>query len=351
MQTIIAAIIVFSLIIFVHEFGHFLVARLVGIRVEEFALGMGPKIISKKSGDTLYSLRLFPLGGFCRMAGEVGNEGYGETVAIDQGRFDQKPVRSRMAVVVAGPVMNFLLAILLFSLIFSVLGLPKDFDTTIGEISVGSPAESVGLQAGDRITSINGTVIEGWDDLTEIINASPGLVLELQYDRNGEARTVQITPQLDPESKRHLIGITPKGNYIWQRIGFLAGIKEGFIRTWEIAVLTLQGIVGMIRGTVPSDGVMGPVGIISLIGESARFGLVNLVNLTALISINLGLLNLLPIPALDGSRLFFMIIEGLRGKPVSSSKENMVHLIGFALLMGLMLIVAYKDIIRLITPK
>lgn len=347
MQTLIASIIVFGLMIFVHEFGHFILARIVGIKVEEFALGMGPKIISKKGKETLYSLRLLPFGGFCRMAGEMGNEGYTETAIYDSGRFDQKPVASRMAVVIAGPVMNFILAILLFSLIFGFMGIPQDYDTTIGEIMAGSPAESVGLQSGDRITGINGTPVASWSEMVELINAVPGQALQVQYARNGEERTVEIVPQPDPETERLLIGIIPKGNYIWQKIGFLAGIKEGFVRTWEIIVLTIKGLIGMIRGSISPGGVAGPIGIITMIGETARFGLVNLINLTALLSINLGLLNLLPIPALDGSRLLFMLVEALRGRPVSPAKENMVHLVGFAIIMGLMLIVTYQDIIKL----
>lgn len=351
MQTFIAAIIVFGLIVFVHELGHFLAARLVGIRVEEFALGMGPKVLGKKVGTTLYSLRLLPLGGFCRMAGEVGNEEYAEAEVYDPGRFDHKPVWSRMAVVVAGPLLNFVLAILLFSMIFSFLGIPQDYDTFVGEIVANSPAENAGLLADDKIIGINGTGVETWSEMSDLINQDSGQTLTVQFERDGETKTVQLTPQLDTETGRYLIGILPKGNYIWQKIGFLEGIKEGVVRTWQVIVMTLQGLLGMLRGTVSTDGITGPVGIITLIGESARFGLINLINLTAVISINLGLLNLLPIPALDGSRFLFMVIEAVRGRPVSPAKENLVHLIGFALLMCLMLLVTYKDFIRLFTSR
>jgi len=345
-QTIIASLIVFGLIIFVHEFGHYIVAKLSGVRVEEFALGMGPKVISTKRGETVYSLRAFPLGGFCRMAGEQGNEEYSTTAVYDPGRFDQKPVLARMAIVVAGPLMNFLLAILVFTLIFGFIGVPTDYTTTIGEIRAGSPAERAGLQAGDRIIQINDTKLEAWTEMVKIINANPGVPLSLTVDKAGTVKTIQVTPEADPESKVGLIGVTPK-DPIWKRIGLIAGLGKGLSQTWEITVLTIAGLVDMIRGKISAEGVSGPVGIIQLIDQSARFGLIYLANLTALISINLGLLNLLPIPALDGSRLLFMLVEAVRGKPVNPSKENFVHLVGFMLLMGLMILITYKDLMRI----
>lgn len=348
MQTLIASLIVFGLIIFVHEFGHYIVAKLSGVRVEEFALGMGPKVVSTKRGDTVYSLRAFPLGGFCKMAGESGNEEYNPTTIYDPGRFDQKTVLTRMGIVVAGPIMNFLLAILLFAFMFGFIGIPQDYTTTIGEIRAGSPAESVGLQAGDRILQINDTKLSSWSEMVKIINANPGVPLNLQVDKAGQIQTIKVTPEADPQSQVGLIGVTPR-DVIWKKIGLLAGIREGLARTWEITSLTLIGLVEMIRGKVSAEGVAGPVGIIQLIGESARFGIIYLINLTALISINLGLLNLLPIPALDGSRLLFMLVEAVRGKPVNPSKENFVHLIGFVLLMALMVLVTYKDLVRIFT--
>lgn len=348
MQTLIASLIVFGLIIFVHEFGHYIVAKLAGVRVEEFALGMGPKVVSTKRGDTMYSLRAFPLGGFCRMAGESGNQEFTPTAIIDPGRFDQKPVLARMGVVVAGPLMNFLLAILLFSLMFTFLGIPQGYTTTIGEVRVGSPAEGVGLQPGDKIMQINGTKVNTWSEMVEIINGNAGVSLELQVEKAGKLQTLKVTPQVDPDTKVGLIGITPR-DVIWQKIGLLAGLQEGLSKTWEITAMTVLGLIEMIKGKVSSEGVAGPVGIIQLIGESARFGFIYLINLTALISINLGLLNLLPIPALDGSRLLFMLVEAVRGKPVNPSKENFVHLIGFVLLMALMLLVTYKDLVRIFT--
>ncbi len=347
MHTLIASIIVFGLIIFVHELGHFLQARIVGIRVEEFALGMGPKVLSTQKGETVYSLRALPLGGFCRMAGQAGEGGYKVSSVYDPGRFDQKPVWARMSVVLAGPIMNFALAVLLFFAVFGFFGIPQDYTAEIGEVMVGSPAESVGLQEGDRVIAINGMQVNSWSEMVEIIGRHPDEKLTMEIKRKSTVSTVEVTPQYDPESQRALIGITPKGRFIWQRIGIVAGFKEALLQTWQIIVLTLESLIGMIRGTVSAEGVAGPVGIISLIGESARFGFFSVLNLTALISVNLGLLNLLPIPALDGSHMLFMLIEAVRGKPINPEKENLVHLLGFVVLMGLMLLITYKDILRL----
>lgn len=347
MQTLIAAILVFGLIITVHEFGHYLFAKLTGIRVEEFAVGMGPKLVSKKWGETVYSLRLIPMGGYCRMTGETGEEAYQPTEKPDPRRFDQKPALVRLAVAVGGPLMNFLLAFVIFSLIFVMLGVPEGYTTQIGQVLPGKPAEAVGLQAGDRIIDINGQPVDSWDEMVELIHQSAGKELQLTVNRDGQELKIAVIPELDQENKVGLIGITPQEPK-WRPLGVWAGIGEGLKRTYEFTSLTLQGLLQMVTGQASSADIAGPVGIVNMIGESARFGLIYLANLTALISISLGLFNLLPIPALDGGRLLFILIEIIRGRPVNPARENMVHLIGFALLLILMMLVTYRDILRLL---
>jgi len=346
MQTIIASIIIFGLIIFVHEFGHYLVAKLTGIRVEEFSLGMGPKVIGKKWGETLYSIRALPLGGFCKMTGETGSDEYRPVETHDLRRFDQKPIWVRMSVIFAGPLMNFLLAIVLFTMIFAILGMPQDLTTKIGSVVTNEAADSAGLKPGDRIVQINDEPVDTWRDLVAIIHTNAGNRLKLTVEREGNTFEVQVVPRLDPENNVGIIGITPD-EIIWENIGIIPAIKIGLERTYEITRLTIVGLLEIITGKTSAEGIAGPVGILQLIGESARFGLIYLVNLTALISINLGLLNLLPIPALDGSRLFFLGVEALRGRPVNPAKENFVHLVGFVLLMILMVIITYRDILRI----
>jgi regulator of sigma E protease len=220
-----------------------------------------------------------------------------------------------------------------------------DNSPMIGEIIPGSPAEKAGLKSGDKIVAIDGQNVKEWTELVKLIHSQPEKELTFNIERNGQNLNYKITPQLDPENNIGLIGISPKT--YWQKASPLKAIGLALERTWQIIALTFSAIIQMFTGKIGAGDVAGPVGIVQLIGESARFGLVYLVNLTALISINLGLLNLLPIPALDGSKLIFLAIEGLRGKPIDAQKENLVTIIGFALLMTFMLFVTYQDIVRL----
>lgn len=344
MNTLFLSLIVLGIIIFVHEFGHFIFAKLSGIRVEEFSLGMGPPLISKKRGETLYSLRILPLGGYCKMSGETGDGQYNPQ-SEDPKRFDKKPPLVRLLVLVGGPLMNFLLAILIFSLIFAIIGMPMEVTTEVGSVIRGGPAEKAGIEEGDVIVSIDNQKVESWQDMVGIIHQSSDKPLQLTIKRDGSFSTILVTPQYSPEHKVGLIGIEPT-EVKSRNIGFFEAIKEGFLRTFLITKLTILSIIQMITGKASLSEVTGPVGIVKMIGESARFGIVYLANLTALISVSLGLFNLLPVPALDGGRIIFVFFELLTGRAVNPVKENMIHLIGFALLITLMLFVTYRDILR-----
>lgn len=344
MQTVIIAILVFGLLIFVHEFGHFIVAKLVGIRVEEFSIGMGPKAFSTQKGDTLYSIRFLPIGGYVKMTGEAVLEEENDLDQADPKRFNNKSVGQRASVILAGPLMNFILAIVLFALIFSFVGIPHR-TTEISDVVPNSPAAEAGLRPGDQIVQIEGQEVKDWGEMVKIIQTQPGKELSFIVKRNGKNFTIQITPQKDPETQVGLIGII-QSDVQFQKVNPLKALGLGVQRTIEILVLTVTALAQMLAGKVGAEGVAGPVGIIQMIGETAQVGLIYLINFTALISINLGLLNLLPIPALDGSKLIFIGIEALRGRPIDARKENFVHLIGFALLMLLMLFVTYRDIVR-----
>lgn len=347
MQTLIAAILIFGVIILVHEFGHYIVAKSTGVYVEEFSLGMGPKLIGKKKGETLYSIRALPLGGYCKMTGENAEEN--EDVPREQ-RFDNKPVWARMAIVVAGSLMNFLLAALIFVLIFSVIGVQQEYSNQIGEVISGGVAESGGLKPGDRIIAINEAPTANWNEVTEIIHSHPGDEIKLEIQRGQDTFTVVLTPRLDEKSQVGMIGIAPE-EAPFVRIGFIEGIVKGFEETFRITGLMIEQLVLLITGKVEAEGVAGPVGIIQLIGETAQYGFVYLANFTALISINLGLINMLPIPALDGGRFVFLLYEGLFRRRINPEKESLVHLIGFALLMLLMVFITYQDLTRLFTGE
>ncbi|HHY05699.1 MAG TPA: RIP metalloprotease RseP [Clostridia bacterium] len=346
MQTFIVSLIVFGVIIFVHEFGHFILAKSTGVRVEEFSLGMGPQIKGQKKGETLYSLRALPLGGFCRMTGEIVDD---NEVSSDPKSFNNKSLGARMSIIVSGSLMNFLLGALIFVFMFSVVGIPHDYANFIGEVMPGSAAEMVGIQPGDEIISINGQTLNSWSEITGIIHHSTEKTLEIELKRNKQVFKVSVVPQYDSERGVALIGIVPR-DPILERMSLWAGVSKGFVQTYEITIEMIRQLVLLISGQVSADEVAGPVGIIQIIGQSARLGWINVAYLTALISINLGIINLLPIPALDGGRFFFLIIEAVRGgKKVEPEKENLVHFLGFALLMLLMVFITYKDIVRWLT--
>ena len=338
MTTFWASIFVFGLLIFFHELGHFLAAKRADIKVEEFAIGMGPKVISKKVGETVYSLRLLPLGGFNKMAGmdseDVGNE---------RG-FNTKSVGQRMWVIVSGSLMNFLLAAILFAIIFGSVGIPTS-TTLIGNVLEGRPAAMVGLQKGDTVTAINGQEITEWQELVRVIHANPEKEVQLTVERNGQLLDITVVPELEPNQGIGLIGIEP-GEVRWETQGIFRSIYLAIQQTVQLTVLIVIALSQMITGQMSAD-VIGPVGIVQEIGNSAKVGIPYLLNLAALISINLGLFNLLPIPALDGSRLVFLAIEGIRKKPIDPDKENMVHFIGFSMLIMLIIMVTYRDVIRI----
>lgn len=331
MQTAIAAIFVFLLVVFIHEFGHFAVAKMVGIKVNEFAVGMGPKLLQKKKGDTLYTLRLLPVGGYVKMEGE-------DEVSDDPRGFSKVSPLARMAVVVAGAFMNFVLAIIVLSIVAFNTGTPT---TTIEETTVNSPAQMSGIRSGDTIISINGIKTNSWNDISETINATkPNVEMRIVLERNSKTETITVLPTTD--EGRTIIGIIPR-----YRKSFLLAIKGGFENTFLFVKLMFNFLGMLFQGKVSTNDLSGPVGVINEVGNAAKLGFVNLLFLLGFINVNLGFFNLLPIPALDGSRLIFLIIELVRGKPIDPNKEGFIHMVGFVLLISLMLFVTYKDLIKI----
>lgn len=334
-MSIVLALVIFSVLIVVHEAGHFLVAKRSGIRVEEFAVGMGPVLRQVRRGETVYSLRAFPLGGFNRIAGmESADRG-------DPRGFNNQSLSKRISVIAAGSGMNFLLAVMLFIIVFMVIGLPADRNV-IGQVEPGRPAATAGLQSGDKILAIDNIPVNRWVEMVQLINERPEQNITMLVERDGRQWEVTLTTLRDPDRNVGLIGIGPS----WERQGVLYSIYLGFKQAIGVTVLIITSLVHMITGRIEPD-VVGPVGIVQLVGQAATFGLANILSFTAVLSVNLGLINLLPIPALDGSRLMFLGIEGIRGRPINPEKENFIHFVGFALLIGLLILITYQDLIRI----
>ena len=338
--TIIAAIFVFGLLVLVHEFGHFITAKMTGMRVDEFAIGFGPKLISTKRGETVYSIRAVPLGGFNDIAGmdplnnEAGERGYCE-----------KPVLSRMIVILAGSAMNFVLPVILFFGIFFFSGLDTpSTEPVIGSIIEGKAAEQAGLKAGDRIVSIDGKPVDSWIAFTNSIkDVEEGQTLTIAYDRAGKVSEVALQPTYDKESKRLLVGV--QSSVVHREVGLFESIQLALQRTYEIIAMMLSALVEIFYSPSQAD-LAGPIGIAQMAGRVAETGFVPLLNFAALLSLNLGIINLLPVPALDGGHFVTLALEAVRGKPLSPKAIIYAQRVGVVLLLLLMLFATKNDIVR-----
>lgn len=340
MLTFIASVFVFGMLIFFHELGHFMVAKLVGIKVHEFSLGFGPKLFGIPRGETSYNLRALPLGGFVRMAGMDPNEEEDEKDA-ERG-FNKKTIGQRIAVIFAGPLMNFLLAVILLALIFAFQGMPVA-TTGIEDVLSGYPAEKAGIIAGDKIVAINGQRVENWEELVGLINQRPEENIKVTVARDETERIFEIKTIKD-ENGLGKIGIVPAKGF--RQTGIFQSLVLGVEWTGKVTFMILDFISKMIFGQAPAD-LGGPVRVVTEIGKAAQIGFFFLLQLAAFLSINLGLFNLFPIPALDGSRILFLAWEKVRGRPVDPVKENFIHLVGFGLLLLLMVVITYNDILQI----
>ncbi len=355
MNSLFSFVLVLGILIFVHEFGHFLIAKLCGVRVLKFSLGFGNKVIGRKWGETEYLISAFPLGGYVKMYGEQQGEPIPESEQVRS--FSHKSVKQRFVIVFGGPLFNLLFAIALFFIMFALAGLPEPVDTTnIGQVSPGSVAEKAGLKAGDRIVSIDGQKTLSWQQVSELIKNSRGKEVVLIVDRSGKKITVKAVPTMEKvknifgeeAGQRYLLGITRSDEIRYKKVGVVESLKAAFIQTWNLIYLTIMGIVKIIERVVPASELGGPIRIAQIAGQQLEAGWMNLLYFMGLLSVNLGILNLLPIPVLDGGHLFFLTIEGIRKKPVSDKVMEISQKIGIALLATLMLFVFYNDIFRIV---
>lgn len=327
--SIVAFIIVFGLLVFIHEFGHFFTAKLNGITVHEFSLGMGPRLFKYKGEETEYSLRALPIGGYVKMEGE-------DEASNQPGSFSSKKPLQRLSVIAAGPIMNFFLAIVLFAVIFMSIGVPVN---SIGELIEDKPAVMAGIEVGDKILAVDGERVSSWEQVVDKISNAKEETVNILVNRNGSEIEFNIEAETDSASGRRMIGIAPK-----LEANIILSLKYSFERVVYVIKAILQFLARFVMGQASSDGVVGPIGMARIVGTAANSGIIDLMGIAALISVNLGIINLLPLPALDGGRIIFILIELLRGKPVPSDKEGFVHFIGFVLLMTLMLMVVFREI-------
>ncbi len=440
-MTILAAVIVLGVLIFVHELGHFLVAKRSGVGVLKFSLGFGPKLVGVKRGETEYLLSAIPLGGYVKMIGEDPGDESAEA-ADPQRSFAKKPVGTRSLIILAGPLSNLLMPILIFWGIFTFVGQPfflpiigspeagsvaasaglvagdriqsvngepiqrweqlesalrdsrgqalklvverngqkqevslepravkgrdlfgqdvENWDlglhplvsSKIGQVIPGQPAQAAGLKAGDRVVAISGQPVTEWDQMAKAIHASPGRPIQLTIDRQGQQLAIEVTPkpskQAGPtgETEVGLIGIGPAPESEYRRLDPVTAFGAGIRKTADLSALVVTGFVKLIQAKISPKTIGGPILIAQMAGEVAQRGLVDLLSFTALLSINLAILNLLPIPILDGGHLLFSAIEWLRGQPVSLRKREIAQQVGMVLLAALMVFAFYNDIFR-----
>lgn len=415
MQTVIAFILIFGSLVFFHELGHFLFAKKAGIMVREFAIGMGPKIFGMTKGETVYTLRLLPIGGYVRMAGEdtdtvelqpgyrvalITNEenivekiilnqkthyqnvifleveradlerelwieGYDEddqfirynvsrtASVVENGteqmiapldrQFNSKSVGARAMAIFAGPLFNFILAFFIFLIIGLIQGIPSD-EPIIAEVVDNSVASSAGLVDGDKVVKVNGQSISTWEELSEQIFNNPNKAVTFEVERETGNEIIELTPK----------AVEQEGGSPYGQIGVMRSIEKnplqavvyGVEETYNM-IITIGTLVGkLITGQFSIDALSGPVGIYKTTETVVTFGLYNILYFAAMLSVNLGIMNLLPLPALDGGRLLFFAVEAVRGKPIDRQKEGMVHFVGILLLMILMVVVTWNDIQR-----
>ncbi len=350
--TILSFIVVLGVLIFIHELGHFLVARKVGVKVLTFSIGFGPKLLKRELGETEYALSAFPLGGYVRLLGDDPKE------MIDPSEshrsFLNQSVSKKMAIVFAGPLFNLLLALVIFVGIY-MAGIPV-VTAEVGEVQENTPAAAAGLQPGDRIVSIGEQEITRWLDIQDAVQVAGGRAVDLVVQRGDSVINLRVTPEeteapniFGEMERRWVIGITPKGTVVTQRHDPVTAAYLGTKRTVELTELTVIAIAKLIQGKLSTKTIGGPIMIAQMSGQAAEGGFLNIFFFIAILSINLGVINLLPIPILDGGHLVFFSIEGIMGRPVSLRTREVAQQIGLFILISLMLFAIYNDIERIIT--
>jgi len=354
-MSIIFAIIALGALIFIHELGHFIFAKTFKVGVEKFSLGFGPKLVSKQVGETEYLVSALPLGGYVKMVGEGDDVELSEE---DRRRsFADKPVLQRIVIVAAGPVFNLLFAYVIFIVIYMFLGVPSA-TTKIGEVLPDKPAARAGIKAGDAIRSVDGRPVSRWDEFHRMIIEGKAAPVRIEVQRGESLLKFDMVPEkrtsknlLGDTVTQPVIGVVAAGETVIDHFPPGEAIVKGSAQCWNVIKLTVLSLVRLVERAIPLDNIGGPIMIVKMAGEQAAAGGVSFLAFVALLSVNLGVLNLLPVPILDGGHLAFFLIELVTGKPVSKRTREIAQQVGLVLLISLMMLAFYNDIARMIGGK
>jgi regulator of sigma E protease len=351
MMSIVYFIIVLGIIVFFHELGHFLAAKLTGVRVEIFSLGYPPKMFSRKFGDTEYMLSWIPLGGYVKMAGMIDESMDDKPLTGASWEFMSKNFLQKVFIISAGVIMNLILAFLIYTSVTLFSGIGELGPAKIGSVEPGYPADSVGIKQGDLIVSIDGDSIAGWEEMADAIHAKPNQVIQIGWLRDGKPMSASahtIAKEMDDETGKKvvvgLMGVGPKLEY--RPAGFFESIELGGKSTGYIIAISAISLKMLVTGEASIKDLVGPVGIVHYSGETAKSGAAVFFSFIALISINIGFINLLPFPALDGGHIVYIIIEPIIRRPISTKVKLIIQQAGMALLLLLILFISYNDIMR-----
>lgn len=347
--TAIYFIIVIGILISIHELGHFLFAKGLGVGVLKFSLGFGPKLVGRKKGETEYVVSAVPLGGYVKMMGEDPTQ----EAEDPEKSFSLKPLTSRLAIVAAGPGFNFLLAVFLFAILHMV-GIPT-LTTRVGEVMPDSPAMAAGMAQGDRIIAVEGQKVKDWGDLRKMVVGSAGKALTFTIQRGESVFDVQVVPE-SREAKNifgetiqtGIIGVKAAGEVVTKRYNPALAMVKGAVWTGNATSLTVVSIVKILQGRLSPKNLAGPVGIAAIVGEQAKRGIMSVISLVAFLSVSLGVINLVPLPVLDGGHIMFFAVEAVSRKPFSLRQREVAQQIGIMLLILLMAYVFYNDILRVV---
>ncbi len=358
MHYLISFIIVLGVLIFVHELGHFLVAKGLGIKVLTFSLGFGPRLTGFRKGETEYVVGVLPLGGYVKMLGEGEDE---EIPPEEEHRsFSARPLWQRFAVVAAGPAFNLISAVFFFFMVFAALGIPEPVPgTVVAAVTPDSPAMAAGIRPGDEILAINGRETRDWDTLAAIIGESGGAPLQIRIRRGDAELTITASARKETvhnifgeeTGKRYMLGVSRRDEVRYRDGGVLESLMAAVKQTWAMIYLTVMGVVKMFQRVIPASQIGGPILIAQLAGRQFEAGWLNLIHFMGVISVNLGIINLFPIPVLDGGHLLYFSCEAVLGRPLSDTARETGQRIGLALLIALMIFVFYNDIVRLLTQN